>query len=123
MVLNPFLLASLAGVAVGLSGLHLPDPVMAPLKMLAQAAIPVALISIGATMNWGALARLTRFDAYICATKLVALPALTFAASLGFGGGSGAGFGAGSVRRSAHGLGRPMCWPRPSARIGNWWRP
>ncbi len=85
VALNPFLLASLAGVAMGLSGVHLPDPVMAPLRMLAQAAIPVALISIGATMNWGALARLTRFDAYICATKLVALPALTVAASLALG--------------------------------------
>lgn len=79
VALNPFLLASVSGVLVGLSGWSVPGPVLAPLKMLAQAAIPVALISIGATMNWGALARLNRFDAYICATKLLALPALTFA--------------------------------------------
>lgn len=79
VALNPFLVASVSGVLVGLSGLTIPGPLLAPLKMLAQAAIPVALISIGATMNWGALARLNRFDAYICATKLLALPALTFA--------------------------------------------
>lgn len=79
---NPFLMASVAGVAVGLSGVLVPDVVMAPLEMLAQAAIPVALISVGATMNWGALARLDRFSGIICATKLVILPALTFAACL-----------------------------------------
>ncbi|MFV0513009.1 MAG: AEC family transporter [Jhaorihella sp.] len=79
VALNPFLLASIAGVLVGLSGRTIPAPVLAPLSMLAQAALPIALISVGATMNWGALARLTPFDAYICTTKLVALPALTFA--------------------------------------------
>lgn len=80
IALNPFLIASLAGVLVGLSGLVLPAPLLAPLQMLAQAAIPVALISIGATMNWGALARLDRFSASLVTIRLVLLPALTFAA-------------------------------------------
>lgn len=74
---NPFLIASVAGVAVGLSGLTIPDVLMAPLEMLAQAAIPVALISVGATMNWGALARLDRFSGILCATKLIVLPVVT----------------------------------------------
>lgn len=87
VALNPFLLASLAGVAVGLTGLRIPAPVMAPLEMLARAAIPIALISIGATMNWGALARLDRFNGYICAVKLIALPALTCAVCLVLGAG------------------------------------
>ena len=82
VALNPFLLASVAGVVVGLSGWSLPAPVLAPLQMLAQAAIPVALISIGATMNWGALARLDRFSAMLTGTKLVLLPALVCAAAL-----------------------------------------
>ncbi|MCW9042132.1 MAG: AEC family transporter [Pseudopelagicola sp.] len=77
---NPFLIASVSGVLVGLSGLSIPAPVIAPLEMLSRAAIPIALISVGATMNWGALARLDRFSGIICTTKLVALPALTFAA-------------------------------------------
>ncbi|WP_243611496.1 AEC family transporter [Shimia aestuarii] len=77
---NPFLIASVSGVIVGLSGFTIPDPIMAPLEMLSRAAIPIALISVGATMNWGALARLDRFSGIICATKLVALPALTFTA-------------------------------------------
>jgi len=82
VALNPFLLASVAGVIVGLSGWSVPAPVLAPLRMLAQAAIPVALISIGATMNWGALARLDRFSAMLTGTKLVLLPALVCAAAL-----------------------------------------
>ena len=77
ILLNPFLLASVAGVAVGLSGLTIPTPIHAPVDLLAQAAIPVALLSIGATMRWGALARLDRFSASLVAIRLVALPALT----------------------------------------------
>lgn len=77
VALNPFLLASIAGVLVGLTGFAIPAPILAPLQMLAAAAIPIALISVGATMNWGALARLDLFNGAICAIKLVALPALT----------------------------------------------
>lgn len=82
---NPFLLASVCGVLVGLSGLKIPGPIMAPLEMLSRAAIPVALISVGATMNWGALARLNAFSGIIVATKLIFLPALTISTCLALG--------------------------------------
>lgn len=82
VALNPFLLASLGGVLVALSGLQIPAPVLAPLEMLSKAAIPVALISIGATMNWQALARLDRFTGMINGTKLIILPALVVVAAL-----------------------------------------
>lgn len=75
---NPFLIASISGVVVGLSGVQIPTVMMAPLEMLSQAAIPVALISVGATMNWGALARLNRFTGIIVATKLLLLPVFAF---------------------------------------------
>ncbi|MCO4843484.1 MAG: AEC family transporter [Yoonia sp.] len=84
VALNPFLLASIAGVIVGLTGLIIPAPVIAPLQMLAAAAIPIALISVGATMNWRALARLNGFNGAICAIKLLALPAVTLMACLTF---------------------------------------
>ena len=84
VALNPFLLASIGGVLVGLTGLKIPSPILAPLQMLAAAAIPIALISVGATMNWSALARLDKFNGAICAIKLVALPAITLAACLVF---------------------------------------
>lgn len=79
VALNPFLLASLAGVAVGLSGFHPPAVLMAPLGLLAQAAIPIALLSIGATMDWRALARIDAFGAILAGVKLMLLPAVTLA--------------------------------------------
>jgi predicted permease len=72
---NPFLIASVAGILVGVSGQNVPVLLMKPLEMLAQAAIPVALLSIGATMKWTALAKLDVFSGILNATKLVALPA------------------------------------------------
>ncbi|MBL4872895.1 MAG: AEC family transporter [Rhodobacteraceae bacterium] len=85
---NPFLIASVAGILVGVSGQNVPVVLMAPLEMLAEAAIPIALLSIGATMNWTALAKLDAFSAILNATKLVALPAivLIFAKVFGFDG-------------------------------------
>ncbi|MCW1931592.1 AEC family transporter [Pararhodobacter zhoushanensis] len=79
VVLNPFLLASVAGVMVGISGWIPPALLMAPLVLLAQAAIPVALLSIGATMDWRALARMDAFSGVLVGVKLVLLPAVTFA--------------------------------------------
>ncbi len=85
VALNPFLLASLAGVAVGLSGVAIPLPIMAPITMLSQAAIPVALISIGATLNWRALGKLDRFSGILVATKLVMLPLAVALVAMAFG--------------------------------------
>jgi len=73
---NPFLIASIAGVMVGLSGVEVPPLMMAPIDMLAKAAIPIALLSIGATMNWSALAKIDAFSAILNATKLIISPAL-----------------------------------------------
>lgn len=75
VVRNPFLIASVAGVLVGISQVSLPIVIIGPLEMLAKAAIPVALLSIGATMRWSALAKLDAFSGILNATKLIALPA------------------------------------------------
>jgi predicted permease len=85
VALNPFLLASLAGVLVGVSGYTIPAPVMAPVTLLAQAAIPIALISIGATLDWRALGRLNRFSGGLSVTKLVALPLVVSGVALAVG--------------------------------------
>jgi predicted permease len=79
---NPFLVASLGGVVVGLSGVHIPDLIMTPVNLLAEAAIPVALLSIGATMNWRALAKLNRFSGILVSTKLLILPIAALVGSL-----------------------------------------
>ena len=85
VLLNPFLIASLSGVAVGLSGIQIPAPILSPVTLLSDAAIPVALISIGATLNWKALARLDRHSGILVATKLIALPMAVSGLSYGFG--------------------------------------
>jgi len=72
---NPFLLASLAGLFCSLFALTLPDILMLALQKLAQAAIPLALLSIGAAMQWQALWRLGRFAAALNSIKLVLMPA------------------------------------------------
>jgi malonate transporter len=71
---NPFFLASFSGVLVGMSGMTIPAPIMAPIDLLAAAAIPLALLSIGATMDWTALARLDRFRGLLNTIKLIAMP-------------------------------------------------
>jgi len=79
---NPFLIASVTGVAVGISGYKIPTPLLAPAEMLAKAAIPIALLSIGATMNWRALMRLDHFNGALCLVRLVLVPAVVFALCL-----------------------------------------
>ncbi|WP_323035692.1 AEC family transporter [Pararhodobacter sp.] len=80
VALNPFLLASVGGVIVGLSGFPVPVLIMAPLQLLAQAAIPIALISVGATMDWRALGRFDAFSGILVGVKLLLLPAATLTA-------------------------------------------
>lgn len=47
---NPLVLAMVAGMAVALSGVTLPEPVMRPVSMLAAASAPVSLFAIGGTL-------------------------------------------------------------------------
>ncbi len=74
VMLNPFFVSSLLGVCAGLFGLRLPAIAVRSLELLSQPAVTIALISIGATMNWRALSKLDRFSLCINATKLLALP-------------------------------------------------
>lgn len=71
---NPFFLASLAGVTVALTGVDLPKAPIHTLEKLASAAIPLALLSIGATLDWRALLRLNAFTGGLNAIKLLILP-------------------------------------------------
>lgn len=75
---NPFLIASVAGVMVSMLMILLPDLLMQAATKLSQAAVPVALLSIGASVDWRAIARMDRFEAALNAIKLVILPGATF---------------------------------------------
>ena len=84
VAMNPFFLASFSGVLVGISGQTIPAPIMAPIDLLAAAAIPLALLSIGATMDWTALARLDRFRGLMNTIKLMAMPSMAVLIGWGF---------------------------------------
>jgi predicted permease len=75
---NPFLIASVAGVTFSILQIRLPDLLIQALTKLAQAAVPVALLSIGASVTWRALAQMNGFEAALNAIKLVLVPGATF---------------------------------------------
>ena len=58
VAMNPFLLASMAGLIVSMSGITLPTVPMQTIGKLAGIAVPLALLSLGANMDWRALHRL-----------------------------------------------------------------
>lgn len=78
---NPFLIASIAGISLSVLHIRPPDVAMEAVDKLSQAAIPMALLSIGSAVNWRALVRMDRFEAALNAIKLVVLPTATLAAT------------------------------------------
>ena len=82
VALNPFLLASLAGVAVALTGTKLPALPNAVVGRLADAALPLTLLSIGAALDWSKAICFDRFYAGLHLVKLVLLPGLVMLAML-----------------------------------------
>jgi len=81
---NPFLLASLAGLIVALSRGGLPGPVDAFSARLAQAALPLVLLSIGAALAGARLWPLDRQAVALHAIRLLALPAIVWATAAVF---------------------------------------
>ena len=71
---NPIILSILGGVAFGLTGARLPETVDAPLKMLGQTGMPLALVALGMSLAEYGLKNQWRIGATIAALKLVALP-------------------------------------------------
>lgn len=78
IALNPFLLASLVGVLVGLIGKPVPVLVAGFVGNLADAAIPVVLLSLGAALRQSRLWPPDRFSLAINSIKLLALPTLVW---------------------------------------------
>jgi malonate transporter len=50
---NPLMIASLAGIAVMLSGRALPAPVLQPFVLLGGAAVPITLLALGVSLRGG----------------------------------------------------------------------
>lgn len=74
---NPFFLASVFGISFGVSGMTMPAVLQVGLDYLAGAAIPIALMAVGAKMDWSALLRFDLFTGGITFIKLVVLPVVT----------------------------------------------
>ena len=88
IALNPFLLASLAGVAVGLAGIALPTAAAAFVERLADAALPIVLLSLGAALRGTPAWPPARFALALHAVRLLVLPAAVWSAAT-LGGASG----------------------------------
>ncbi len=79
IILNPIILGCLAGVLVSLSPIKLPSPVADTFRLLGQASLPLALLSVGASLDFSLLRNARLPLAVACFGKLLALPVLTFA--------------------------------------------
>lgn len=82
VVTNPIVIGSALGAAVSISGIELPEVVMAPAELVANACVPVLLISYGLSLYGqrvlGAHGR--RRDVILATTlKLVVMPAVAWA--------------------------------------------
>lgn len=82
VALNPFLLASVAGVVTGLSGQAVPFLLSALVDRLADAAIPVVLLSLGAALRSVSLWPPERYAIALHAIKLLILPALVWSVTV-----------------------------------------
>lgn len=78
VALNPFLLASLIGVAVGLVGKPVPVLVSSFVDRFADAAIPVVLLSLGAALRLSRVWPPDRYSLAINSIKLLVLPTLVW---------------------------------------------
>ncbi|MEU7928206.1 AEC family transporter [Micromonospora sp. NPDC049107] len=85
-VRNPVILASLLGVACSAADLRLPSTADASLTLLAGAAVPAALVALGASLHRPAGARAEPADlaelAVLATLKLVAQPVIAYVAGL-----------------------------------------
>jgi len=78
---NPLMAGILAGLAVNASGLVLPEPLQASVDMLAAAAIPVALVGIGAALTRYRLTAALPETLTASAFSLIVHPAIAFVLS------------------------------------------
>jgi len=93
ILLNPFLLASGAGLLVGLTvggdTAFMSYPLVAVLystaNLVAQAAIPMSLIAVGTAVLWKDLFRVNPLSIYVLSLQLIILPGLALGLSLAFG--------------------------------------
>ncbi len=75
---NPLILSVLIGIVINASGLPLPHVMTATLSILGQAALPIGIVCVGATLDLGALRRPGPALASAAILKLVIMPLIAF---------------------------------------------
>lgn len=79
IIKNPLLMATLAGIAFNLLGLHLPDAANAFLSRLGNASIALGLMLVGAGLQIRGLHTSKGIATYFLIVKLMILPAIAYA--------------------------------------------
>ncbi|PTV94338.1 hypothetical protein C8J27_10873 [Rhodobacter aestuarii] len=82
---NPLLIASVAGLAFGATGLPLPEPLIRTFEMLGPVAAPVALLVIGAAVADLKASAIAGGALRLIPIKLIVFPTVTAALMFGFG--------------------------------------
>lgn len=83
-VRNPMIIASVLGILVDVSGLHLPDAVYQPFELLGGAAVPLVLMAFGMSLHGSRPLQAGGGRAEIAAAvalKAVGMPLIAFAAA------------------------------------------
>jgi predicted permease len=73
---NPVIISSLTGLFVLYLGLPVPDVLLRSMRILANIALPLALITIGASLTLGSIKASLKFSACSATIKLLLLPCL-----------------------------------------------
>ncbi|MFT4030137.1 MAG: AEC family transporter [Protaetiibacter sp.] len=83
-VRNPLIIGSVLGLVVALTGIELPEPVLAPFELVGAAAVPVILLNFGMSLHGRRLLDTpgSRRDVVLAvALKLVVMPVVAWAAA------------------------------------------
>jgi malonate transporter and related proteins len=82
---NPLIIACGLGALLNVTGIGLPPLVGPFLEILGRAALPIGLLAVGAGLDFDAMRKAGRTVGLTTATKLIALPTVTYLACLAFG--------------------------------------
>jgi len=82
---NPLIIACGLGILLNVTGIGAPPLISPFLEILGRAALPVGLLAVGAGLDFEAMARAGKTVGLTTATKLIALPGVTFLTCHWFG--------------------------------------
>jgi predicted permease len=82
MILNPLVIGCVGGILVSALGIRVPSTLARALELLGRTALPLALISVGAALEFGKLRPEIVGAALVSLVKLVVYPALVYVSLL-----------------------------------------